>query len=350
MPPTIRPLTEADLKELGAFLAEGFHVPGDTPFAQPDVLRWKYLDPCGTDASTAPRSYLARDPQTGRIVGHLGLCRGRFSGIGLPPEGVSTLHMIDWLASKAGTGVGATLMHRVHQGTETQFGFGGSAAGRGVGDRGGYALLARVPVFHNVLRPLYRLRTPGQNPVQRALWAVKDTARKLVRRAHSPRVRVEWRHVEAFGQEVEPILAAYRARAIMTARDPDRLNHILHYPKGGITGWHLLFAGRVCGFAVLAIVPKPGHVRVGKVVDCVLDVDDDALWHAALMALTRELKGQGADLAIAYASTEWTARALRAAGYAPMYDLEFRLRDRAGKIPRDAPFHLTPLEADYAYT
>src|SRR5260370_19500018 len=118
MAANIQPLTEADVKELGAFLTAGFHVAADVPFAQPDVLRWKYLDPCGAEASTAPRSYLAVDPQTRQIVGHVGLCPGRFCGVGLPPEGASTVHMIDWLASEAGKGTGAPLMHRAHQGIE----------------------------------------------------------------------------------------------------------------------------------------------------------------------------------------------------------------------------------------
>jgi hypothetical protein len=66
--------------------------------------------------------------------------------------------------------------------------------------------------------------------------------------------------------------------------------------------------------------------------------------------LTAELRLRGADVAVAVASTEWTARALGAAGYAPAHTLEFRLRDRANLLPRAAPFHLTPMQADYAYT
>jgi hypothetical protein len=53
---------------------------------------------------------------------------------------------------------------------------------------------------------------------------------------------------------------------------------------------------------------------------------------------------------VAFAPTGWSARALRAAGYAPAYAVEFRLRDPAGLVPRGLPFHLTALEADYTYT
>jgi hypothetical protein len=346
----IQPLSDADLPELSQFLTEGFHAPVDAPFAAPDVLRWKYLEPRGDSGGTVPQSYLARDQASGRIVGHVGICLSRFSGGNLPPEGISTLHMIDWLASADGAGVGATLMRRAHQGTETQYGLGGSAAGRGVADRGGYALIARVPVHHNVLRPTYRLRTPGAGPIKRVLRAVKDTVRKLARPARKPAGRITLARVESFGAEIEPILSAYRSRAIFTSRDPWLLNHVLRYPRGGISGWHLRTDGVLRGFAALAVVPQPGGVRTGKIVDCILDLTDDALWHAAFMALTAALKRQGADLAVAFASTEWAAQALGRSGYAPVHNLEFRLRDRSSRIPRGATFHLTALEADYAFT
>src|SRR5262249_3714244 len=125
----IRPTTPNDLPELGRFLAEGFHAPAGAAFADPGVLRWKYFDPRGGDAGEAPRSYVACDPASGALVGHLGVCPGRFRGPGLPEEGVSTLHMIDWLTSAAGTGAGAALMRRAHQGFDTQYGLGGSVAG-----------------------------------------------------------------------------------------------------------------------------------------------------------------------------------------------------------------------------
>ncbi|MHC5541655.1 GNAT family N-acetyltransferase, partial [Singulisphaera rosea] len=72
----IRPLHDDDLEELSRFLTEGFHAPRESAFAAPDVLRWRYLEPIGDDAS--PRSYVAR--AEGRIVGHVGVCRTTFGG------------------------------------------------------------------------------------------------------------------------------------------------------------------------------------------------------------------------------------------------------------------------------
>jgi len=352
MPHDIHPLTPDDLPDLSRFLTAGFHAPADAAFAAVDVLRWKYFDPRGAEVGAAPRSHLARDPATGAVVGHVGVCPVRWHGGGLPREGVSTVHMTDWLSSQAGAGVGvgASLMRRAHQGTETQYGFGGSAAGRRVIDRGGYGLVQMVPVFQNVLRPGHRLRAPGQGAGERLFRAARDMAGRLARWPQRPRVVVELRPVATFGDEVRPVLEAFERLAVFTTREPDLLNHFLRYPRGGLTGWHVVHEGNLRGLAVLALVPQPGGVTAGRVAECLLDADEPDLWHAAAVALTHELRRQGADLSQAYASTDRAARAWRAAGYAPLHALEFRLRDRAHRLTPGAAFNLTPMEADYAYT
>jgi hypothetical protein len=119
-----------------------------------------------------------------------------------------------------------------------------------------------------------------------------------------------------------------------------------------MSGWHLLDdTGRLRGFALLNLIPKDqGRTLLGKIVDCLLDDVDVHLWHAAIRALTLELKRQGADIAQAYASTPWTVEALRKTGYDSRYSVKFHIRDRQGLIAHDVTFHLTPLEGDYAYT
>src|SRR5262245_6899001 len=105
MPYFLRPLIPGDLAELSQFLTAGFRTPSDAAFAAPEVLSWKFFDPRGRDAGDGPRSYVACDAETGGIVGHVGLCPGRFRGARLPRDGVSTQHIIDWVTS--GTGRGA---------------------------------------------------------------------------------------------------------------------------------------------------------------------------------------------------------------------------------------------------
>lgn len=348
----IQPLHRDDLPELSRFLKAGFHAPGDAPFAAEDVLLWKYFDPREADANEeVPRSFVARHPETRQIVGHLGVSTTRFHGGGLPGEGIPTLHMIDWLSSEAGKGVGALLMRRAHRSTTIQYGFGGSDIGRLVGGRGGYELAAMVPVYLNVLRPLHRLRTPGLKLSRRLLRLGNDLARKLRRSPRRDRLKVDLEVVDAFGPEVNPWLDAYRSDAIFTSRDPSLLNHLLRYPRGGISGFQIVSRGQPRGFGMLTILNRPGGIREGRIVDCLLDDPHDlALQQSAIQALTRELHAQKADTALAFGSTEWTARALERSGYSPASPLEFRLRDRRKELPRDTPFHLTPIEADYSYT
>src|SRR4051794_31773157 len=115
MIPEIRPLRPDDLPELSRFLLDGFHAPSDADFAAPDVLGWKYLDPIG--GVDAPRSFVASEG--GRIVGHVGICPTVFEGMGLPSGGITTLHMVDWLGSRAHRAVGSALMRHAHQEART---------------------------------------------------------------------------------------------------------------------------------------------------------------------------------------------------------------------------------------
>ena len=138
----------------------------------------------------------------------------------------------------------------------------------------------------------------------------------------------------------------------MTSRTPARLNSMLRFPRHMMSGWQLRDAkGRLRGLALLNIIPTDhGQTRTGKVVDCLLDDIDVDHWHAAHFALTTELARQRADMVQAYASTPWTVEALRRSGYKSRFAVKFHIRDRQNLIPREAIFHLTPLEGDYAYT
>jgi hypothetical protein len=370
----IQPLTLKDLPELSRFLVTGFHAPPLADFAAPEVLRWKYLEPPrpptdkqDTDASGAYKdlevgrgtginravSFVARDPD-GRIIGHLGMCRTAFEGKAITASGgrVSTIHIIDWLGSPDHRAVGMSLMRRAHQGTETQFGLGVSQAALVVGERVGYQLRSLVPVYSRVLRAGYWLRAGGLNLVERGLRLGRDVMSDRARRPARPRMTIIPRRVSTFGSEIDPIVEKAKAHVILTRRDSTRLNEFLRFPRQAMSGWHLLDqTGHLRGFALLNLIPHDQErTRTGKIIDCLLDDIDPNQWQAAMLALTHELKQQGADLAQAYAATPWTAKALHRCGYVSRYAVKFHIRDRLALIPRGVPFHLTPLEGDYAYT
>src|SRR5580693_1647462 len=124
MPHEIRPLTPDDFPDLSRFLTGGFHAPCDAPVAALDVLRWKYWDPAHEWSHGATLSYLARDVDTGRVVGHVGVCPTRFRGGELPAEGISALHGMDWLGGgqgrwgQAALAVAQSVRRGVHRGRE----------------------------------------------------------------------------------------------------------------------------------------------------------------------------------------------------------------------------------------
>jgi hypothetical protein len=355
----IRPLTLDDLPELSRFLAAGFHAPPEADFATPRVLQWKYLEPLQFIAHQenpqggAPRSYVACD-DTGRIIGHIGICRTAFEGPATAVMGgqVATIHIIDWIGSPDHRAIGMTLMRKAHEDVPTQFGLGVSQAALVVGERAGYELRSLVPVHVRILRVGYWLRAGGLVPFHRALRIAHTMIQRVIRLPRAPQAMIALERVSCFGAEITPVVERAKARVVLTCRNPARLNQFLRFPAQAMSGWHLLDGmGRLRGFALLNLIPKDeGRTLLGKIVDCLLDDDDDDLWHATVRALTLELKHQGADMAQAYASTPWTVEALRKNGYDSRYSVKFHIRDRQGLVSRDATFHLTPLEGDYAYT
>ena len=374
----IRPLCPKDLPELSQFLAAGFQAWPDADFAAPAVLRWKYLEPLGfrssinsesgtwsTDQSLqdqsidsrgcchAPLSYIAVS-ESGKIVGHLGLCRTCFQGKGLttPSGQIGTMHIIDWLGSLDHRAIGISLMRLSHQGAETQFGLGVSPSALAVGERAGYQLRGLVPVYNRVLRAGYSLRKGGLRPIERCLRLAHDAVSRLVRRPGRPRAFLTLERVSAFGPEILEVTTKAETYVILTARDPVRLNAFLRFPRQDFSGWYLRDeTRRIRGFALLNLIPHDeGRTRTGKIVDCLLDGIEVAYWQTAIQALVRELAHEGADIVQCYGSTPWISEALSACGFVSRFSVKFHIRDPQELIPRDAMFHLTTLEGDYAYT
>ena len=147
------------------------------------------------------------------------------------------------------------------------------------------------------------------------------------------------------------VIAKIKVHVILTGRNPARMNRFLRFPRQALSGWYLRDqAGCLRGIALLNLVSHDGgQTRIGKIVDCLLDNIEGFFWQAAILALTQELKRQGADMAQCYASTPWMVKALSNCGFVSRFGVKFLLRDPDEQIPRGATFHLTALEGDYAY-
>lgn len=339
----IRPTTFEDLPALGRFLARGFGLPEGVEALAADVLAWKYLEspPWGLGCG----SLVAVD-EAGELVGHLGFTRTAWRQAG-SPETVSTLHMLDWLASPHHKGVGARLMRRANAEVSTQYGLGGSTAARTVANRAGYRVREPVPVFRRVLRSTWRLRESGDRLWRRTLPAARDAIRAGLDRDLQTNPSLSVFRVEGFGAEVEDLVGRVEPPLMFSDRGSARLNAVLSYPRGGPIGHRVNWEGEMAGFAVTNVVAS-GRVKIGKVVELFLENREVSVWASAFAALARDLKRRGADVAIACGGTAWEAEALRRAGFRRAYDLEFVIRDREGLLPGSIPTHVTYLEADYA--
>jgi hypothetical protein len=344
----IRPTTVGDLPALGRFLITGFGVPPDAPHFAETALRWKYFEPCGIQFG--PRSYVARSD--GQIVGHIGIAAREFvihDGADSSTV-VPTLHFIDLLGSPGHPTVGLLLMKRGFQGTDVQFALGGTSDWRRMAKITGYECRSEFPVLFAILRPFYRRRGAGLlEGISRLPHLGWDLVRSVANRGVAPQRPLTLRRVDRFGNEVDTMVRNGPAPLARTTRSSELLNYYLRYPGGPMSGWAFDDGSRQVGFAVLNIMIER-DVRQGKIVECFLETTDEDLWHAAITELRRELKRQGADVASCYASTGWQERASRRAGFIPLQQSQpFFLRDPQRRLPRDIPFHLTPLEADHAY-
>ena len=164
---------------------------------------------------------------------------------------VATMHIIDWLGSSEARSIGINLMRLSHQGGETQFGLGVSPSALAVGERAGYRLRGLVPVYTRVLRVGYWLRKVGPNPLERALQLARDLVGRVTRLPGKPRVGLKLERVSIFGSEICEIAAEAEKHAVMTQRDPARLNAFLRFPRQDFSGWYLRDeTGRLRGFAL----------------------------------------------------------------------------------------------------
>lgn len=342
----IRPTLPDDLPELSRFLLDAFGTSAEAPFASPEILSWKLFDPMGGREVT--RGLDARE--NGRIVGHIGIHPTVFSLGGPDSSRVEhpAIHSIDWVVSTQGRGAGIRLLRQVHRLEGIHFAIGCTPSSAAMAIRTGYEVRQQIPVFRKVLRPWHRLRRPGDPPLKRWAGAIRD-ALGSSRKARSPRNAVSWEPVPEFGNEVGGIVAHLGRSMGFTDRDPELLNHLLRFPFPWFSGGLIRQEGAVRGFAILGVVPRDG-VKVGKLVDCLLDGPDPDLWLATIREATEELRRRGADLVECFGSTPRMASALSDAGFRSSFTIPLYLKDPNMLIPEDLPLHLTQLEADYSYT
>ncbi len=340
----ILPLYPECISELSHFLIKGFNEPDDAAFATPECLLWKYFDPDGSNNIT--RSLIAFED--GQIIGHVGICPSIFYDAA-SEKSFPSMHMMDWIGLASHAPIGAILMLKARNQISSQFCIGGTEEGRNVTKRIGYKIRAKVPVYTKILNLDYFLKISGHCPAWKKLLKLgRNYLRILVHRTEHPKVSLALKKVDSFGEEVSQISNICKMKEIYTIRTSERLNHYLRHPQQEFSGWRILQADRVCGFALLNVVHKDG-VRNGKIVDLFLDCVDENIWQSALYLLIIELQKQKADFVECYGTTQWMKKALQRNGFFSTNYIDFTLRDPDQVIPSDSLFYLTFLEADLSY-
>jgi hypothetical protein len=335
------------LPKLSELLATGFQAAERrlADFHSLEILDWKYFAPRG--GPDVPRSLVSTKDE--KIVTHIGLVPTTFETTdpAFPP--VSALHMIDWISSpSAGPAASALLMNALKL-ADVQYALGSSESARRVMLGFRYTEVARVPLYHSVLKPLnaavWRELHGEQTGVRKFAFLALDNLQNLKRKNSSGPLTL--RPVTNFGEEIRPILKSAGAPFIYTSREPALLNHLLAHPKKIISGWHIQDGNKLRGFALTSCFEK-GEFRAGKIVDCFLDNAESSTYAQALSLVREELRKQGASVVSCYGSTDWMANGLRQAGFFRRGRTPLYLRDPGQRIPRNLPFHLTHLEADGA--
>lgn len=377
----IEPTTFADLNDLSVFLTRGFGVEPDAPFAHPEVLAWKFLEPAEqTGFSTTPRSLLARRAdESRRIVAHLGVSLSRWQILGLPRDArdeytlPTTLHMLDWLRDPASPwrSIGVSLMRRIHRLAATQYGLGGTEAARRVSVRTGYRLVGTAPLWVRVVKPWVSPPTSShrERARQGLRWA-RDGLR-WARAALGSRFQSHGglcvEPVNRFGDELDAWIETLdwqgspwcdlgpdRPPILTTMRSANRFNYVLACPHVGAR----VRALRLCDETGLrAVVMTATRIRRttssawptihGRIVEVLADRPDLVLWCEAVAAAVEVLKHDEVSRIDAIGGLPWLDAALGRLGFHRVSELDLHLRDPAGLLPSFNRLHLSPLEADY---
>ena len=341
----ITPLRRADIPELSQFLMSGLGVPATAYLFSHEVLLWKYFDGPSGPSEDSVCSLIARS--AGTIIGHIGICFRQFIVPGDAATPVSTMHAIDWLGSAAHPGSGAFLMMQAFGTSKTQYAVGGSADAQAVFPKLGFERKPSLAIYRKVLAPLHRLRITGEGLFRKWAGTAKDMA--SVWRTRTPPVpqTTELRSAPTFTDEIDCLLRQSSQRVVMCQRDHLLLNYYLRCPLSGFSGWTIHTSERMIGFAVLAITPH-GRIRLGKIVDCWLDIEDPSCWQASVAALIDRLRALSADSVTCYATNPSLHAALLWNGFAKSGERNVYFRDKQQSLPRDLPFGLSMLDRDSA--
>ncbi|MEO8194746.1 MAG: hypothetical protein ABI681_12920 [Gemmatimonadales bacterium] len=263
-----RPLSDEDLAPVATLLRGVFGDRAGPRFADPDVLRWKYLESC--PAWDGARAFVVE--QDGAVVAFAGFTPTVF----LPPGGdsITTLTVIDWAATPTAPGVGVALYAQLIRRAETAFLIRGAEVMRSVAPRLGFKPIGEITVYACWFRPWREFLTR-----EKSLRSLQRLAHGLLHR--SPRYRgpgSTWQseRVKRFDARIDTVLGGRARDRITCRRTVASLNHMLDCPLVRMEGHLLRNGGIVRGYLIVAYIGWEA-----RLVDLNIDSEHCADWMAA---------------------------------------------------------------------
>ncbi len=336
MTSTLRATEQNDLPALSRFLVRVYKFEPSDFHADPRLLQWKYLYPIST--WQGGRSFLLE--RDGSIVAHAGVCPVSFrlsSG-----QTVNSLTIVDWAADPAIPGVGVALYRKLMAMAPTSFVIGGAPVTRQVVPRIGFRPAGEATTYAAWLRPWqeFRARPSTGRSVLRLLhgWTHRVPAHR--------RLSQGWDYVPVneFDDSLESTLSTKRPWTFCQRTVAD-LNYLLRCPHLKMRGFLLRHQGRLRGYFILG-----SSNWEARVLDLVVDSDDDSDWRLASAAVTNAALLDSKVCRVRALSTlPILSQALAWNGYWCQYKEPIALHDPADLLSQAFPVNFQLFDGDSGY-
>ncbi len=327
--------TPDDIADISAFLISGFNAAPDAPFAQPEILNWKYF--ASGPQWESSRSYVLR--QDAQIKAHCGVWPMNLEVRG---EQVSCLAFLDWLSDRDLPGAGVLLKKKLMKMAATSVVVGGSEDTRAVVPRIGFHHVSDVTTFARVVRPLNQSRTrPRESVARRSARLLRNTAWSLKSKG---KVDSAWtaNRVDSFLSLPDDLTGGDFPTPWRSA---DYLNYWLRTPAVEIAGFQIIRRGSFDGYFLLSKVG--GQARI---VDMRLRSSEVSDWASAYrLAATTAAMDPGVCEILSIASTPLADEGLLSSGFQARGAVPFFFADPGKKFAGAPPVFLNLIDGDGAY-
>jgi hypothetical protein len=331
-----RPSTPEDVPAIVALLAQA-GMRGRT--VEPHSLHWKYWQPRADWAG--PRSFVLANGSS--IVAHGGVIPGSCAW---ESHRITTLHVIDWVASPREIGAGVALMNYIGQRAEALLAIGGGPQTMQILPNIGFRATGTAIGYARPLSSLRLLQGGGRRNWRRVLRFARSLAWRL---AAPPAVPGNgWLARCVGGDDLERISAVFpvptRGMGVCE-RSADLFRYTLACPIVPMQLYSVEREGRVRGYFLLA--SAPGQVRIA---DCWMDSERPADWRAMInCAVAQAGRDRCAAEVVIWASDPLLSQVLRASGFHARQKTPILLRPANGAAVPGAPVRAQMLDNDAAY-